>query len=73
MEEKEDDLGIGLKIVCFLIPIVGIVLYFVKKEQEPKSAKQACTFALISVGIQVLLYIIVFAVVGIGVASSGSM
>ena len=62
-EMKNDDLGTPLKIVSVCVPVVGLVLYFVKKEQEPNSSKQACNMALIGVGIQVVGYII-FAVLG---------
>lgn len=46
-----DKPSIGLDIVSFLIPIVGLVLYFVKKEKSPQSAKSylicaICGFAL---------------------------
>jgi FtsH-binding integral membrane protein len=58
-EQKKDDLGIGLKIVCLLIPLVGLILYFVKKKDEPNSSKQACTWALIGVGIGIVLNIII--------------
>ena len=63
-EEKKDDLGTGLKIVCVLIPLVGLILYFVKKQDEPKAAKQACNFALIGVGIGIVVQIIAGVVVG---------
>lgn len=69
MEEKKDDLGIGLKIVSVLFPIVGAILYFVKKKDEPVAAKQACTMALIGFGIGIVLNIIV-AIIG-GAAAGG--
>lgn len=62
-EEKKDDLGIGLKIVSVIFPIVGAILYFVKKKDEPVAAKQACTMALIGFGIGIVLNIIM-AVIG---------
>jgi hypothetical protein len=34
-----DKAGIGLCILSFLFPIVGIILYFVKKNEEPNAAK----------------------------------
>lgn len=70
MEEKKDDLGIGLKIVSVLFPIVGAILYFVKKKDEPVAAKQACTMALIGFGIGIVLNIIVAI---IGGAAAGAM
>ncbi len=70
MEEKKDDLGIGLKIVSVIFPIVGAILYFVKKKDEPVAAKQACTMALIGFGIGIVLNIIVAI---IGGAAAGAM
>ncbi len=63
-EMKNDDLGTPLKVVSFCIPIVGAVLYFVKKEQEPNSAKQACNMALIGVGFQIVLNIVYMLILG---------
>ena len=34
-----DKAGIGLIILSILFPIVGIILYFVKKDDEPNAAK----------------------------------
>lgn len=39
------------------IPVVGLVLYLVWKDQKPKTAKAAGIGALVSVGITVLFYI----------------
>jgi len=64
MEEKKDNLGIGLKIVSVIFPIVGAILYFVKKKDEPVAAKQACTMALIGFGIGIVLNIILTVVAG---------
>ena len=51
-----------LSLCC--IPILGIILYFVWKESQPKAAKSALIFSLIGIGISVLLSIIFF---GIGI------
>lgn len=50
-------LSLGLKIVCALIPLVGLILYFVNGN-EPAKKKDACTFALIGVGIGIVLNVI---------------
>lgn len=39
------DLNIILKIVCLLLPLVGIILYFVWKNSAPVKAKSSITFA----------------------------
>jgi tellurite resistance protein TehA-like permease len=62
----EDKLGAGLWIVSFLFPIVGIILYFVyKNDNKPAKAKSACTAALVALGLWILFYIIIFVIVGV--------
>ena len=65
----EDKLNIGLTILSFCIPLAGAVIYFVKKENEPKSAKTACVAALVGVGVGIIINIILM-VAGIGFNSS---
>lgn len=67
---QDEDLGIGLKIVSACIPIVGAILFFVYKKDEPKKSKQACYAALIGFAIGIVINI-VFAVLGIGAAAMG--
>lgn len=57
--KSQQDLHIGLKILSFCIPLAGAILYFVKKDQEPKAAKDACTFALIGVAVGVVIQVVV--------------
>lgn len=52
------------------IPIVGLVLFLVWKDSKPKTAKAAGIGALVSVILCVLWYVLV-AIVGVGMASSG--
>ena len=59
-----DDLGIALKIVSFCFPIVGAILYFVKKDKQPVAAKQACTFALIGFGLGIVINIFYAIIIG---------
>lgn len=56
----------GVQEYIFCIPLVGAILYFVKKNDEPNAAKDACTFALIGVAIGIILN------VGIGMLGLGS-
>ncbi|HIW48815.1 MAG TPA: hypothetical protein H9687_06030 [Firmicutes bacterium] len=60
-----DSGSIGWGILGFCIPIVGLILFLVWKDQKPKTAKVAGIGALISFIICVVCYIIMFAV-GIG-------
>ncbi len=59
-----------MKIVSFCFPIVGLVLYFVWKNEKPKSAKDVCTFAAIGFGVGIVLYIIM-AVLGLAAGAVG--
>lgn len=52
------------------IPIVGLVLFLVWKDTKPKTAKAAGIGALVSIIIGILWYILV-AVIGVGIASMG--
>lgn len=56
-------LGWGLLGCC--IPIVGLILFLVWKDQKPKNAKMAGIGALISVIAGVLIYVLA-AILGIG-------
>ncbi len=58
-----DNGGIGWGILGFCIPIVGLVLFLVWKDQKPKTAKAAGIGALIAVIVGVLWYVLV-AIIG---------
>jgi len=57
-EDVEDSAGILMNILCFLIPIVGLVLYFVKKSNYPNTAKSYLTWAAAGFGVSILINII---------------
>lgn len=53
------------------IPVVGLVLFLIWKDQKPKTAKAAGIGALISVVAGIAFYIVVFVIIGAaGVAGS---
>jgi uncharacterized membrane protein len=58
-EKSQEDLSTILKIVSFCIPLVGAILWFIKKDKEPKAAKSACTFALIGFAVGIIINVIV--------------
>ncbi|MBM6870347.1 zinc-ribbon domain-containing protein [Pseudoflavonifractor phocaeensis] len=60
-----DSGGIGWGILGFCIPLVGLILFLVWKDQKPLSAKAAGMGALISVIIGVVFYILAI-IVGMG-------
>lgn len=57
-EDSEDSAGVWMNILCFLIPIVGLVLYFVKKNDYPNTAKSYLTWAAAGFGVSILINII---------------
>lgn len=63
--EVADNGGIGWGILGCCIPIAGLVLFLVWKDQRPRTAKAAGIGALVSVILGALWYLIVIAM-GVG-------
>ncbi|MBZ0202008.1 MAG: hypothetical protein IT281_06820 [Ignavibacteria bacterium] len=57
--KSQEDLSVILKIVSFCIPLVGAIIWFLKKDKEPKAAKSACTFALIGFAVGIIINVLV--------------
>ena len=57
-EVEDDSAGTWMNVLCFLIPIVGLILYFVKKNEYPNKAKSYLTWAAVGFGVTLLLNII---------------
>lgn len=55
----QDNGGIGWGLLGCCIPIAGLVLYLVWKDQKPRTAKAAGIGALVAVGLSVFWYILV--------------
>ena len=51
----EDKVNIGLAILSFLIPLVGIILWIVKAKETPKAAR---TYGLVAIASWVLSIIV---------------
>lgn len=58
MPPQEEKANVGLAILSFLIPIVGLVLYLTQKNEKPKTAKACGKAALACVIISVIVSII---------------
>ena len=56
--DPNDALSTGLNIFCFLIPVVGLIIYLTQKDKSPKKASSAVKAAIWGVGAQVVLSII---------------
>ena len=57
----EDTGSVGWCVLGFCIPIVGLILWLVWKDQKPNNARQAGVGALACVIISVVFYVILFA------------
>ena len=64
MPPQEEKASVGLAILSYLIPLVGLILYLTKKDSRPKTAKACGTCALASVIINIILTIILYAAMG---------
>ena len=53
------------------IPVVGLVLFLVWKDQKPNTAKAAGIGALVSVIIGIISYVIIFVIIGAGALAFG--
>ncbi|MFJ7825463.1 zinc-ribbon domain-containing protein [Psychrobacillus sp. NPDC096623] len=66
----EDKPNIAVNLISFCcIPILGIVMFFVWKNDKPKAAKSALIWALVSVAIWFVLSVI-FGILGVLADSS---
>lgn len=73
MENNVNDNGgflWGLLGCC--IPIAGLILFLVWKDQKPKTAKAAGIGALVSVILLVAYYIVIFVILGAAGIASGA-
>ena len=46
---SQQDAPLIIKILSFIIPLVGIILFFVKLNSEPVYAKSCITWAVVSI------------------------
>lgn len=61
--QKPDEPNWAVNILSFCcIPLLGIVLFFVWKDEKPTAAKWALGSALASIGLIILIYVILLAV-----------
>ncbi len=63
----QDNGGFLWGLLGFCIPVVGLILFLIWKDQKPKTAKAAGIGALVSVIIGVVSYILIIAL-GVGSA-----
>lgn len=71
LQNQADSSSFGWALLGFCIPIVGLILYLVWKENTPLKAKSAGKGALVSVIISVIFYIIYAVILGAAIGMSG--
>lgn len=54
----DDNPGCWMNGLCFLVPIVGLVLYFTNKSSKPKCAKSYLIWGIVGFVVDVILNII---------------
>ncbi len=54
----EEKASVGLAILSFIIPLVGLILFITKRKERPKTAKACGITALVSVIISIVLSVI---------------
>lgn len=69
---NDDKGGFLWCLLGFCVPIVGLVLYLIWKDQKPLTAKAAGKGALISVIIGVVFWILYFILIAVGIAVSST-
>lgn len=58
--------------LCFLVPVVGLILYLIWRKEKPKTARVCGIGALVSVGLSIVVSILsVILTVVVGAASVG--
>ena len=62
--DSNDNGGILWGLLGCCIPVVGLVLFLVWRDQKPKTAKAAGIGALVSVILGILSYVVVFVIIG---------
>lgn len=68
--DQDAPVGCGIGLVSFLFPIVGLVLYLVWMNSNPKAAKVAGKWALISVILGIVVSVLSAVIVAVIAASA---
>lgn len=52
-----------LKVLCFFVPLAGIILYCLDKDKKPVAAKQCLNMSIIALVISVAVPLLIWAIV----------
>ena len=63
MDEKigknpDEELSTGLKILAFIIPLAGIIMFFMYRGEYPRKSSSACKISILAVLLVVLIRVI---------------
>lgn len=64
MPPQEEKASVGLAILSFIIPLAGLIIFLVKKDSRPKTAKVSGICALVSFIINIVFTIVIYGVMG---------
>ena len=70
MQNQADSSSFGWALLGFCIPIAGLILYLIWKDNTPLKAKSAGKGALVSVIVSIVFYIIYAVVLGVTIGLS---
>lgn len=56
--DVDDEPKLWMNILCLFIPLVGLIMYFVKKDTQPNCAKSYIKYALIGFAINIIYMIL---------------
>lgn len=71
VQAQNDSSSFGWALLGFCIPLVGLILYLVWKDNTPLKAKSAGKGALVSVILSVVVYIIYAIIIGVIIGTAG--
>ena len=66
---KSDSGSFGWAVLGFFIPLVGLILYLVWKDEKPKCAKKAGIVALVGFICNILLYVLYVVLIALAAAA----
>jgi hypothetical protein len=66
-----DDGGFLWGVLGFFVPIVGLILWLIWKDERPNTAKAVGIGALVNVGVQIVFVIVYIIIIAILIGTSG--
>lgn len=69
---QNDSGSFGWAVLGFFIPLVGLILWLVWKDSQPKNSIQSRNGFIAGLIVQVVFYIIYFVAAGLFIAAAGS-